>query len=66
MAKAFAARQSAVVTGQLGIANALAQRYAVNSTPSFLIGRGSSLRNLNLQSASLGALQKAIDAELKA
>jgi protein-disulfide isomerase len=64
--KAFAARQSATVTGQLGAANGLAQRYGVSSTPSFLVGRGAQLHKVDAPSASLDALRKAIDAELGA
>jgi protein-disulfide isomerase len=64
--RAFAARQSGAVTGRLGAANGLAQRYAVNSTPSFLVGRGTQLHKIDAPSASLDALRKAIDAELAA
>jgi protein-disulfide isomerase len=42
--RAFAARGSAAATAQLNAANTLATRSGVQSTPTFLVGRGSSLK----------------------
>jgi len=42
--RAFAQRDSAAVTKQLNAANALANSSGVQSTPTFLVGRGSSLK----------------------
>jgi protein-disulfide isomerase len=42
--RAFAARDSAAVTAQLKAASDLATRSGVNETPTFLVGRGSSLK----------------------
>jgi protein-disulfide isomerase len=55
--RAFAARDSAAVTAQLNAANALANAKGVQSTPTFLVGRGSSLKAVD--AAGLPAAIKA-------
>jgi protein-disulfide isomerase len=55
--RAFAARDSASVTAQLSAANALATAKGVQSTPTFLVGRGSSLKAVD--AAGLPAAIKA-------
>jgi protein-disulfide isomerase len=47
------------VTAQLGAASTLAGRYGVDSTPTFLVGRGT-----NLKKVSGDQLRSALDAEL--
>jgi 2-hydroxychromene-2-carboxylate isomerase len=42
--RVFAARDSAAVTAELKAANTLATTSGVQSTPTFLVGRGSSLK----------------------
>ena len=54
---AFAARNSAAVTAQLNAANTLATSSGVNSTPTFLVGRGTSLKAVD--AAGLPAAIKA-------
>jgi len=53
----FAARNSAAVTAQLKAASDLATRSGVNETPTFLVGRGSSLKAVD--AAGLPAAIKA-------
>jgi len=53
----FAARDSAAVTAQLKAASDLATRSGVNETPTFLVGRGSSLKAVD--AAGLPAAIKA-------
>jgi protein-disulfide isomerase len=55
--RAFAARNSAAVTGRLTAADTLATRSGVQSTPTFLVGRGSSLKAVD--AAGLPAAIKA-------
>ncbi|MEA2382400.1 MAG: hypothetical protein QOH72_2371 [Solirubrobacteraceae bacterium] len=55
--RAFAARDSAAVTAQLNAANALANAKGVQSTPTFLVSRGSSLKAVD--AAGLPAAIKA-------
>jgi protein-disulfide isomerase len=55
--RAFAARDSAAVTNQVNAANTLATNSGVNSTPTFLVGRGSSLKAVD--AAGLPAALKA-------
>lgn len=55
--RAFAARDSAAVTKALNAANVLATSSGVNSTPTFLVGRGSSLKAVD--AAGLPAAIKA-------
>jgi protein-disulfide isomerase len=55
--RAFAARGSAAVTGRLKAANTLATSAGVNSTPTFLVGRGSALKAVD--AAGLPAAIKA-------
>jgi protein-disulfide isomerase len=55
--RAFAARDTAAVTAQLNAANTLAGAKGVQSTPTFLVGRGSSLKAVD--AAGLPAAIKA-------
>jgi protein-disulfide isomerase len=55
--RAFAARDSAAVTKQLNAANSLATSSGVQSTPTFLVGRGSNLKAVD--AAGLPAAIKA-------
>jgi protein-disulfide isomerase len=55
--RAFAARDSAAVTGALNAANTLATSKGIQSTPTFLVGRGSNLKAVD--AAGLPAAIKA-------
>ena len=55
--RVFAERDSAAVGAQLDAAERLATRYGVNSTPTFLVGRGSALQAVD--AAGLPAAIKA-------
>jgi protein-disulfide isomerase len=64
-AKASAFAGSAASQAPLGAANTMAQRYSVNSTPSFLVGkRGGGLAKLDVSPTDTAGLKKAIDAQL--
>ncbi|MEA2321455.1 MAG: hypothetical protein QOD81_1305 [Solirubrobacteraceae bacterium] len=55
--RALSDMSSAAVTARLRAADALAQRHGVQSTPTFLVGRGAALRAVDTQ-----GLQAAVDA----
>ena len=62
VSRALSQRNSSQVTSALQEVNPLAQRYGVNSTPSFLVGpSGGSLAKVNAPSASADEIGKAID-----
>jgi protein-disulfide isomerase len=62
VSKALSQRNSSQVTSALREVNPLAQRYGVNSTPSFLVGpSGGSLTKVHAPSASAADIGKAID-----
>ena len=58
--RAFAARNGAAVTGALKAADTLATTSGVQSTPTFLVGRGSSLKAVDA-----AGLEAAIKAAVK-
>jgi protein-disulfide isomerase len=66
-AKSFAAASSPAVTQELGAAKTLASRYAVDSTPTILVGpAGGALKKVGAGVPSAADVSRAVDAALAA